>query len=493
METIQSKLAATSLTSGPATESDADSEVPRHEYAKAPALFSQAPPLRDTLVTESSRLQEDTVEECLPHMTNSDLELNSYGVPKLRRKEHITFLTHGLTGKYPTGFTAIDASRPWFPYWCLTGLYTLGVDVCQYAPRVTSTFQACQNETGGFGGGHGQLSHIATTYAAILSLITVLDPRSIMSENHEGTAMLDVINRMTLWQFLGQMKQPSGGFTMAAGGEEDIRGAYCAAVILSLLNLPLELPYDSPGRKAGYHLFTDGLGEWIGRCQTFEGGIGGAPDNEAHGGYAACGLGTLCILGAPQETLKQYLDVDGLLHWLSSRQHAPEGGLAGRTNKLVDGCYSHWVGGCWALISAALAQETPAVDNQQDLWSREGLARYILCCAQSRKGGLRDKPSKPADAYHSCYNLCGLSAAQNAFAYSSLKRSTQIKGEEKVACNKLTAAFDWHVAGPADVPCDESDRIRSVHPVFVIPSENAKACREYFENKAWMEASLKDA
>ena len=30
-----------------------------------------------------------------------------------------------------------------------------------------------QNATGGFGGGHGQLSHCAPTYAAILSLVTV--------------------------------------------------------------------------------------------------------------------------------------------------------------------------------------------------------------------------------------------------------------------------------------------------------------------------------
>jgi len=76
-----------------------------------------------------------------------------------------------------------------------------------------------------------------------------------------------------------------------------------------------------------------------------------------------------------------------LIRWLSARQHAPEGGLAGRTNKLVDGCYSHWIGGCWALIDAA-------AQTKKDLWSREGLLRYILCCCQGDKGGLRDKPSK---------------------------------------------------------------------------------------------------
>lgn len=94
----------------------------------------------------------------------------------------------------------------------------------------------------------------------------------------------------------------------------------------------------------------------------------------------------------------RYLDVHRLLAWLSARQYAPEGGFAGRTNKLVDGCYSHWVGGCWPLLEAAIKQ-TPAERQKVDLpktalYSRDGLIRYILACCQSEKGGLRDKPSK---------------------------------------------------------------------------------------------------
>jgi protein farnesyltransferase subunit beta len=341
--------------------------------------------------------------------------------------------------------------------------------------RVTSTFLTSQNATGGFGGGHGQASHIATSYAAVLSIISVSSP--------SNTAPLDSINRMTMWRFLGSMKQPSGGFTMAAGGELDIRGAYCAMVLLSLLNLPLSLPHDSPGRAAGFETFTDGLPEWLGRCQTYEGGIAGAPHNEAHGAYAFCGIGALSILGPPQETLPKYFDVKNLLHWLASQQRAPEGGFAGRVNKLVDGCYSHWVGGTWALLNAALAPQTPELD----LWCREGLARYILCCAQTKKGGLRDKPSKAADAYHSCYNLVGLAAAQNIFEYVPPvpKRGAEGKADaedEDSPNNELTAAFGWRVSGPADVPCEEDDRVRTVHPVFAIPFERAKECREYFES-----------
>lgn len=86
-----------------------------------------------------------------------------------------------------------------------------------------------------------------------------------------------------------------------------------------------------------------------------------------------------------------------LISWLSARQYAPEGGFSGRTNKLVDGCYSHWVGGCWPLIEAALGQSGSATPTEharrRSLYSREGLIRYILSCCQAEVGGLRDKPS----------------------------------------------------------------------------------------------------
>lgn len=111
--------------------------------------------------------------------------------------------------------------------------------------------------------------------------------------------------------------------------------------------------------------------------------------------------------------LLRYLDVPRLISWLSSRQYGPEGGFSGRTNKLVDGCYSHWVGGCWPLIEAALNggnrssdSAVPPPKDQPDrkgklpscrsLYSREGLIRYIMCCCQdtSKRGGMRDKPGR---------------------------------------------------------------------------------------------------
>ena len=45
------------------------------------------------------------------------------------------------------------------------------------------------------------------------------------------------------------------------------RGAYCAMVIIALLNLPLELPQDAEARKYGFNTFLDGLPEYLSRCE----------------------------------------------------------------------------------------------------------------------------------------------------------------------------------------------------------------------------------
>jgi len=38
---------------------------------------------------------------------------------------------------------------------------------------------------------------------------------------------------------------------------------------------------------------------------------------------------------------------------------------------------------------------------------------HALLCFQDRGGGLKDKPGKSKDYYHTCYALSGMSAAQN--------------------------------------------------------------------------------
>ncbi len=58
------------------------------------------------------------------------------------------------------------------------------------------------------------------------------------------------------------------------------------------------------------------------RCQTYEGGFGGAPGMEAHGGYTFCGLASLVLLGTHK------LSREGrLLRWAANRQMRMEGGF----------------------------------------------------------------------------------------------------------------------------------------------------------------------
>ena len=57
--------------------------------------------------------------------------------------------------------------------------------------RVVDTLKAAQNRGGGFGGGHGQFSHVAPSYAAICSLATV-----------GGNEAYELIDRRALYVFL---------------------------------------------------------------------------------------------------------------------------------------------------------------------------------------------------------------------------------------------------------------------------------------------------
>ncbi|KAJ5776084.1 uncharacterized protein N7511_001095 [Penicillium nucicola] len=434
-----------------------------------PALFTQPPAIRDPLITETLDLQNATREKCLPFLkgihSSQKGPFNASGVPALLRDDHIGYLYDSLED-YPAGFVAMDASRPWMVYWALASFAMLGEDASQCRrERVLATLRPMQNPTGGFGGGHGQTSHLAGSYAAVLSLAMV-----------GGEGAFGLVDRHAMWQWLGRLKQADGGFRVCEGGEEDVRGAYCAMTIISLLDLPLTLPPDSQARLAGLDTFTHGLPQYLSRCQTFEGGISGSPGSEAHGAYAFCALACLSIMGAPEETFNRHMDIPMLVSWLSARQSAPEGGLSGRTNKLVDGCYSHWVGGCWPLLESALNgkpgnTETPV----GSLFSREGLTRYILGCCQGHTGGLRDKPGKHVDSYHTCYVLAGLSATQHNHYRTDLSASS----------GGFASAFSWKStpSRAEDNVFGKYDRLEPLHPLYVIPHKAAEDMRLWFESQ----------
>ncbi|KAK4346307.1 hypothetical protein RND71_032646 [Anisodus tanguticus] len=364
---------------------------------------------------------------------------------ELQRDKHFDYLTRGLRKLGPS-FSVLDSNRPWLCYWILHSIVLFGESIdAKLETDAIDFLTRCQDKDGGYGGGPGQMPHLATSYAAVNSLITLGSPKVLSS-----------INREKLYTFLLRMKDTSGGFRMHDGGELDVRACYTAISVASILNI-----VDDE--------LIHGVGNFILSCQTYEGGIAGEPGAEAHGGYTFCGLAAMILINEVNR-----LDLPRLIDWVVFRQGV-EGGFQGRTNKLVDGCYSFWQGAVAFLIqrlnlvahgqlglsndlsteSADDSSESELSDEEEHLegtsshvqetcpLGQEGqenasdttkiedtgyefinrpiamqplfdsmyLQQYVLLCSQV-DGGFRDKPGKGRDHYHTCYCLSGLSIAQ---------------------------------------------------------------------------------
>jgi len=247
--------------------------------------------------------------------------------------------------------------------------------------------------------------------------------------------------RQSLYHFLKKCRNDEGAFSLHVGGEVDVRGTYCAIVVAKLTNI-----YDE-------QLFKD-TGDWLIRCQTYEGGFGGCPYSEAHGGYTFCALAALTLLGYENKC-----NIRSLLRWASSRQMRFEGGFQGRTNKLVDGCYSFWQGALFPLLQFVLSktdQYSENINTERWLFNQEALQEYLLICCQHPMGGMLDKPDRPRDFYHTCYGLSGLSVSQH------------------VSSSKTGKA---HVIGTPE------NELTLVHPIYNIGLQATERALNYFSSK----------
>lgn len=224
-----------------------------------------------------------------------------------------------------------DTGHPWLVYWSIHPLILLdhshfNIKSTKLVRSIIEFLKYCQNPLGGFCGGHHQLPHLASTYAAVLSIVEL------------GTVeAYEIIDRKSMYNFLLSLRNPmkKGSFHMHVDGEEDMRGVYIAVILADLLNLDKKV-------------LLQGVAEHIASCQTYEGGIASEPFGEAHGGYSFCGFAALCCLG---ETHR--INLERFIYWATNRQMGVEGGFNGRTNKVVDNCYSFWQGALFKLINVA--------------------------------------------------------------------------------------------------------------------------------------------
>ncbi|KAG5476449.1 hypothetical protein LSCM1_04155 [Leishmania martiniquensis] len=198
----------------------------------------------------------------------------------------------------------------------------------------------------GFAGGASQQEpHIASSYAACCALA--------MLSRYEDGASLRQLPRAAIKRWLLALRNEDGSFRVHGGGESDIRASYCAAVMTALLGLDDPMTFDG---EAGRREFVDDVrnvpvltvqtARFVAACQTHEGGFAcSATASEAHGAYTQCGLASLLVMKQPYMVHQA-----SLRRWLAARQLNCEGGFNGRTNKLVDSCYSYWVGTSHVLL-----------------------------------------------------------------------------------------------------------------------------------------------
>lgn len=89
------------------------------------------------------------------------------------------------------------------------------------------------------------------------------------------------------------------------------------------------------------------------------------------------------------------INIDNLLKWSVNRQLTYEGGFQGRANKLVDVCYSFWMGAIFPIMDYELKMIDDKKYNFGSLFDPDGLQSYILfLCQDWHRGGVKDKPEK---------------------------------------------------------------------------------------------------
>lgn len=145
-------------------------------------------------------------------------------LPTIHRLQHIKFLETSLRS-LATNYECLDSSRPWLIYWILNAAHLLNFRFPDdLLSRVVKFLIKCRSKNGGFGGGPGQIAHLATTYAAVNALCII-----------GTTEAYDAIDKSSLIRFLYSVREDKiGAFRMDNDGEIDVRGAYCAVSVAKL-------------------------------------------------------------------------------------------------------------------------------------------------------------------------------------------------------------------------------------------------------------------
>ncbi|PPQ87240.1 hypothetical protein CVT25_004090 [Psilocybe cyanescens] len=460
----------------------------------------------DGFPTSTSRSQAETEEVLLAHIPDLEAEVQRKSI--LEKKIHMSFLVRNLVQGFPERYISQDASQPWLLFWTVQAFSVLQVALDPgNKQKIIDKVLAWQHPNGGFGGGPGQAAHLLPTYASVCILAIAGRPGP--------RGGWDQIDREKMYKFFMSLKQNDGSFLVAHHSEVDVRGIYCLLTVATLLDLLTpEL--------------VQGTASFVASCQTYEGGFASSshpsyslsgsllpppaarpPLGEAHGGYTFCALASWVLL-QPYLALsdeKPSIDMSNLLRWLVHMQGTSIelGGFKGRTNKLVDGCYSWWCGGSFALLEAlgvggiqnANSDEVPidsgagnAIwdDVDDGLYNRMALQEYIIYAGQHPTGGLRDKPPKNADAYHTLYCLSGLSSAQHHVFPSQLRKQQLLEAwqasgvtNDELRKRSFNEILSWtEEEGASHIFGGPENRLNATHPVTNLTMTHTESMTAHF-------------
>lgn len=415
---------------------------------EAPNIFKklssmlESLPITDLYESETTIVQQRT-EESIKEIYKSIISSHKHHNAHFEKENHIAWIENIFQNNLPPAMESLDCNHPWMLYWLINSGHLMNhkfdEEIYESAAEKLQGL-VVDDGKGGIAGGMNQLGHTASTYAGILTLISLKEYELLFNIRHN------------LYDWFMSLKQPDGSFIMLENGEADTRSTYCVLVICSLLDIITP------------ELITNTL-EWVVKAQTYEGGFSGIHDTEAHGGYTFCAVASLMLLLGRdaksmadfRKSLQDTIDLPNLMRWLSFRQMQLEGGLSGRANKLVDSCYSFWVGASLAMIEAVTSEE---------IFDKNALKIYILNCAQRPEGGFKDKPKKNVDYYHTNYSLAGLSVAEHKFSL------------EDISNEKNTPDHFGYLFNAIEI--DDDFNTDSVHPIFGIPISMVNDCKTHF-------------
>ena len=437
---------------------------------------------------------ENSVLDCfLPHNFKTYLSENFSGEAKYLKKLHYEFAKK-LMSKLPIGYMSLDSGYPWFCYWITNILemtkdkYDLSYDT---KLKFVEMLKELQHPDGGFCGMPKGYAHLISTYSAMMAIVNlgikeaydIVDIMKMkeflirMKNNHfnikDKPSYIDKNGVFLIYRNENEKNEENnkenkeskneenknenlqkniekscsfincssshscypGTFQNHINGESDLRSTYCALTVCYILNLLSE------------PLLTSGVTSYIQSCQTFEGGFGPEPYCEAHGGYSFCAIASLILLNSLHT-----IDIKSFIRWLTLRQMIKEGGFNGRTNKLVDSCYSYWQGSIFNML--IMGDKDLSYDSEL-LYDQLSLQAYILFACQSGKGGLIDKPGKGPDLFHTNYATAGLILS------------------EKCLMDGVNVALSY----------DIEKEFGEFNPIFGVMDDNVKKAVKYYREK----------